>query len=922
MKNILLVLFTVLIFFTGASAQQAIIKGKVMDSVERKNLQYSNVVLVRTSDSVIVSDTRADIDGAFQLNRLQKGKYKLIISYPKMADYINELQLDVASEIKLGSIGMELKANLLNEIQIIAAKSAISRKGDTIVYQADSFKVAEHANVEELLKRLPGVEIDINGKVTAQGRDVKKIFVDGDEFFGDDPLMVTRYLKAKGVSEVQVYERKSKEADFTGIDDGIRETTMNVKLKENAKNGYLSALDLKSATSTYKDIGAQAAVYLKRFKAGIVAQQTNLDQTSIAGSIGGFGSEYDTYKKIDSKDEGIPADGNNLYNNASGSGLPDKLKLGAYLSGKWKTKNEAILHTNYLDNEIENFNSSNLEELLPNGSILKNFSNNTNTSRNKSADIKGQISIELDTLSTLNIDFRAKRNAGGSSGLIANRNTGNEGILLSANSQTNNAKGDSEVFNGNINYSKKFTRKGRSIIIDVQPERKRGNNLQSNVSNISYYNNDGDLLRSETLNLRKEDRGDQTSFASRIAYTEPLTQKLSLLAGYTFKGVASSSNKQTYDNSEVVHTTRRIDSLSNNFRYNSFTNIGRAIFQYKYKRLTASTGMEVTQTNFKLRDLDTEKAFDRNYINLAPNSNINMTMNGGYYLNLIYSGDTRQPSITQLQPIREIDNPFFQVKGNPDLKPAFRNNFAFMLSKISIQDASFSVVMHYDFVKNAIISSQTVDQFNKRVTSFLNTNGNNAFGFSLSHRNKVKGTKLTYETGLDYSIDRGISMINAVRNEVVNNYYMVNGRLRYNGGKFYFSSYSSVRLTDGKSSLGILNQGTSIQHSHLLEGNVKLPLKMEFRANANLEFKPAGAGFDRSFNIYRLDSELSAKLLKNESLQLKVTANDIFNQQTGYIRTVSGNSTSETTSSYIRRFFLLGLTWKLNGNFIINDKKS
>lgn len=920
MKKTFYILLLVLVFCTAVSAQQATIKGQVLDNTEVKKLQYSNVLLIRKADSVIVSDTRADADGRFELSKIQKGSYTLVISYPKMADYISDLLLSDTSKIELGGIGMELKSNLLKEVQITAAKNAISRKGDTIVYQADSFKVAEHANVQELLRRLPGIEVDINGKIKAQGKEVNRVLVDGDEFFGDDPLMATKYLKAKGVSEVQVYDKKSKEADFTGIDDGVRERTMNVKLKENAKNGYLSDLDLKSSLFKYNDDGALAAVYVKKLKAAVFGQKTNLNLSSYAGSsFSGFSSTYDNYYRINSGEEGIPGAGDNLYNNASGSGLPDNLKLSGYFSGKWKANNQGSLNANYFDNRSSNLQTSSLEELLPDGSVFGSSNSNANASRNSGNDIKAVIKLEIDSSSTLNVDVRAKQNNSSNDAAIVNENRGNSGLLLSTNSQTNIGSGSADTFNGNVNYSKKFSKKGRSLTVDLQPESKKGNSVQNNLSDISYYDNTGAFLRNDILDLRKEDKGSQTSVASRINYTEPINKSLSLQAGYSFKGTSSTSNKQTYDNS-AGQSGNRVDSLSNDFKYNSFTNIGKAILQYKYQKLTASTGMEVTQTNFELKDLDAEKTFDRNYVNFSPNTNINLMMSGGYYLTLQYTGDTRQPSITQLQPVREIDNPLFQVIGNPGLRPSFTNNFAFSFSKSGLQGASFSVALNYNFTKKAIIGSQTVDQFNRRSTSFLNVDGNNAAGLSVSYGSKLKGTGIFYNTGLRYTLNHGVSVINSVMNNITNNNYGVSGSLRYNREGFYLSSNSILNLTDGTSSLGTLNGGRTLNHNHQLAANFKLPLNMEFNATAVLNFQPANAGFDRSFNTYQLNGYLSKKMLKSESLELRVTANDILNQQTGYRRTVSGNSISEMTYSYIPRFFLIGLRWNLSGNFIINDK--
>ncbi|WP_449436302.1 hypothetical protein [Pedobacter steynii] len=163
----------------------------------------------------MVKTTRTNSEGRFEFKNVAKGDYKLLITFPKMADYITNLRLSDTSHIKLGDIKMELKSKLLSEI-VIQAKSAVRMKGDTLVFQADSFAVRTNANVQELLKRLPGVAVDKNGNIKAQGKDVKTVLVDGDEFFGDDPLLATKYLKANAVEEVQVFDKKAKLLSLQG----------------------------------------------------------------------------------------------------------------------------------------------------------------------------------------------------------------------------------------------------------------------------------------------------------------------------------------------------------------------------------------------------------------------------------------------------------------------------------------------------------------------------------------------------------------------------------------------------------------------------------------------------------------------------------------------------------------------------------
>lgn len=912
-------------FSCAAYAQEATIKGQVLDTIETKKLQYSNILLIRKTDSILVKTVRADENGHFELNNLKKGSYTLVISYPKMADYVNDIQLSEKSKIDLGRIRMDLKSNLLKEVQITMAKRAVSMKGDTLVFQADSFKVAEHANVLELLKRLPGVEIDQNGKIKAQGKEVNRVLVDGDEFFGDDPVMATRYLKAKGIEEVQIYDKKSKDAMFTGIDDGVREKTINLKTKDNAKNGYISDFDVKSDLSHYHDDGGLAAVYIKKLKVAAYGNQTNLSLINNANqSFAFFSGVYDNYIKINSNDAGIPGAGSNIYNNVAGSGLPDNLKLGGYAANKWNdNKNAALLNYSYFDNRSTNFQSSKTRELLPDGSVFTSLGNNNNSSRNIGNELKATATLTLDTTSTLNIDFRGKHNRNENNADIFSQNLGNNDALISKNTQSNIGSGSADTFNGNVNYSKKFRKNGRTLAVDFQPESKKGSGTQTELNTTSYYGADGTLIGTDVLNLRKEDTGSQYSVAGKISYTEPLSKRLSLQASYSLKSINSNSYKQTYNNSPVAGAqSQRIDSLSNDFKYNSFTNIGKAILQYRKQKLTASSGLEVTQTNFALHDIDRDKTFDRSYVNFAPATNINLQLDQFSNVSLQYTGASNQPAIDQLQPIREIDNPLYQVVGNPNLKPSFSNNFNLAMNKFSMQGMSINISASYSFTTNAITNTQTIDQFNRKVSSFINVSGNNTARVSAGFSSVIKPINIRYGADVNYSRNNNTTVINAVFNHNRNNQYGAGGRLSYFTKDLSFNYISNLALNNGTSSLGTLNSGTTLTHTHNFSGSVRLPYKVEFITDALLSYRPANAAFDKALNTYQWNASLGIKLLKDESLQLKLSVNDILNQQTGYNRVINGNSTSETTFSYIPRFILVGIRWNMSDNFILADKKS
>ena len=230
-----------LCILSNTYGQDASIKGSVSDTANQKKLQYAVVTLLDKADSTLVTFARTDKNGNFTLSNLPPGKFSIMISYPSFADYVDDVQLQPGTATDLGSISLTNKSLLLKEI-VIRQNNAMRMKGDTLEFTADSFHVRANASAEDLLKAMPGIQVNKNGEIVAQGQKVEKVLVDGEEFFSDDPTVATRNIRADAVDKVQVFDKKSDQAAFTGIDDGEKTKTINLKLKEDKKKGYFGKI--------------------------------------------------------------------------------------------------------------------------------------------------------------------------------------------------------------------------------------------------------------------------------------------------------------------------------------------------------------------------------------------------------------------------------------------------------------------------------------------------------------------------------------------------------------------------------------------------------------------------------------------------------------------------------------------------------
>src|SRR5262245_54469818 len=256
-------------------SQTTSIKGTVTDTSEKKNLANAVVALMRKSDSVLVKFIRTNEKGEFTLTNLPADSFVIMITYPKYADFADAVTLKPAKPLDLGKISLLQKAILLKEV-IIHSTGAIRIKGDTTEFVADSFKVKEGATVEDLLKKLPGLSVNSKGEITAQGKRVDKVLVDGEEFFGDDPTMATQNISAKAVDKVQIFDTKTEQQKLTGITTGDEGKTLNIRLKEDSKKGSFGKVYAGYDFNKYFDSKILYNRFVGKMKFSVYGTKTNV----------------------------------------------------------------------------------------------------------------------------------------------------------------------------------------------------------------------------------------------------------------------------------------------------------------------------------------------------------------------------------------------------------------------------------------------------------------------------------------------------------------------------------------------------------------------------------------------------------------------------------------------------------------------
>jgi len=668
-------LLTFCCFFTIKLLAQTpyTVKGKIADTAAKSNLLNTSISVLNAKDSILRAFTRAGADGSFAVNNLGKGKFILLVTYPGYADYVEQFALDSAhSAHDFGRLNMILKAKLLADVIIKGTRAAIKIKGDTTEFNAAAFTVQPNAKVEDLLKQLPGIQVDKDGKITAQGQTVNKVLVDGEEFFGDDPTLVTKNIRADMVDKVQLYDKKSDQATFTGIDDGQKTKTINIKLKEDKKNGYFGKVDVGYGTNN----NYQSQILFNRFKA---KQKFSFFSTISNDGKTGLGwqdnQKYGSSDNITVMDDGMlmisggGGDDLDSWNgNYDGKGVPIAVNNGVHYDTKWNNDKES-LNTNYkmgaltvdgLDNTISQNN-------LPTGGIINTNSNQNYHNymfRNK---LSAAYEVKLDTTSTLKLMFDGTLKHSQTRSNYLSKEFLND-TLLNTNNRNITNQVDGQIFNASAFYTKKFKKKGRTFSWNLSGSSNESQATGYLKTNIDYFNKLGAQDSSQTVDQYKTNQLITSQVISNMTYTEPLSKTLSVVLNYGLGIDNSSADRKSFDKSPADGSYTVLDNLySNNYKLKQLSNQAGAIFNFKKDKTTINIGSKINDVGFQQVNEYTGSVFKRNFIDLAPQASYQYKFSKMSGFNFNYSGKTTQPTVDQIQPVLVNTDPLnvFTGKSKP-----------------------------------------------------------------------------------------------------------------------------------------------------------------------------------------------------------------------------------------------------------------
>jgi hypothetical protein len=887
------------LYTASLEAQEMKISGTVYDSSGVKPLKDAVIMAVRVKDSLLLNFTRSKENGNFNLTGFEPDTLSLIISHPNFDDRIFYIFGNKSNfEIDIPTARLNIKSKELAAITIYANKNPIYYKGDTLVYVADSFKVAENAVVEDLLKKLPGLKVDKNGKITSQGKEISKVLVDGDEFFGTDPTMATKNLAANGVESVQVYEKKNDNAK-EGEDETIK--VLDLKLKEEAKKGYFGKVSGASDFGLFEEKPFyEGELLLNKFnktqKISVFALGSNTPKSNL-----GFGDMAKFGLNDELENSGMSMWDQNSRNTA---GIPQTFKAGVYFNDKIGKRGEINVNYTYYNQQLTAKSNSKTQFFLTD-STYSSMDSIQNSSRSEAHKINLAYNLKIDSLTTLEIKPAISYNLGYSDNRSNNSFIGETGIL-SLNTLVQN-ENDSKglTSNSKITLNRKFKKPRRELELKYILETET-NETTGKLSNRSTYVSSIDSIAQKKIN-----NNSKYDHFSTVSYFEPLTKKIKLKFEYTYELGKTTQDKQTRDfYTGIVNT-----NFSNNFENTRIQNKVALEFIYDSRKHNFGFGLGARNITIENTNLLSTLTINQNINNLLPRAWYSYKPSQTGRLGINYYTSSAQPSINELQPIQDNTNPNRIQIGNADLKPNYTHSIRMNFNNCNAVTGRYIWSgLNATYINSAFANSSVFNNFGQTVSQTVNVDGNfytNLFagaGFPFFNR------KLEIAPNINASYNRYTNLINGLENITQNT--SIGGGLTI---EFKPSDSLSISIspnfgyTSPKSSLNSVSNKPFSTNEYTASIEWTIPFNFKIKSDATyLMNNNLAAGYN--VNIFIWNAEISRSFTKTRNLILSVQGNDILNQNKSIQREVDGNRITDNFTKLISRYFLLKVTYKFNNN--------
>ncbi|MEP7236512.1 MAG: outer membrane beta-barrel protein [Ferruginibacter sp.] len=920
MKKFYLLLVFLCAFYWANAQNKGTVTGKLVDTAINKPVAGATVTVLDKKDSSLVSFTMTGNDGSFEIKGLAEGEYRLLITHVNYHNNSKPFKVTAADKnAALGTVAMNDLTKTMQEVVVESEAPPVTLLNDTIQYNAGSFKVPPNANVEQLLKKLPGVKVDKDGTIKAQGEKVTKVLVDGKEFFGNDPKVATKNLPADAIDKVQVYDKQSDQAQLTGFEDGNYEKTINLKLKKDKKKGMFGKVNAGAGTKGRYEGKFNVNSFKGARQLSVIGMGNN---TNAAGfsfmDILNFTGELSRMQNNGGGNINISGDqaaSMGMNGGSASSGINTAWAGGINYNNIIGTKLD--MQSNYFYNRFNPVSEGHLQRqyFLPASSYYYNqdaFTNNLNNSNRFNANMLYQ----LDTFNSIrftpsfNYQQTDNRSLTNYQTLAANGQTTNEGF---SNARTKNGGYN---FRNDIIWRKKFARKGRTFSLSLQTSLNASDGDGSLSSINSFYNSIGGLLRKDTLNQQSDINANLRGYTARAVYTEPVLKRslleLSVSKSYT-KSIAEKTT-QDFNNQSGKYDLQN-NLLSNDYEnIYGYTNAGLR-FRTQKRKYNYAVGASFQHAGLrgKITSGISDSLMSKTFNNILPSARFQYNFTRFKSLSVNYTASTNQPTMAQLQPVPDNSNSLNIKEGNPDLKQEYNHTITGNMNFISpFKNRNFFLFFNAQFTKNKITNYDLLDQFGVKRSKPVNVNGVYNVSGEISYSRPVRFLKGTVELSSSAAFLKTKQFINATVNNIKT--FSVGPALRLDMNP---ASKLNVTLGAGFSrnrsnySLQPALNNTYLSQEYSTSIDWELPKRFFFSTDFTYSINSQrSAGFNYKVPLW--NASISKQMLKYNRGELKLTARDLLDKNIGISRSSNSNYIEDSRVLTLRRFFSLSFTYSLN----------
>ena len=900
-------LLCLVLISTGSWAQQFSISGTVVDAGTQAPLESATLFVEKLQDSSLVSYTISNQDGNFVIEGSGKmDTLRLVSTFNGYATLSRLITLD-PRKIDLGRLEMEVANNMLGEVTVVSERAPVTVKKDTLEFNAASFNTRQDANLEEVMKKLPGVEIDAQGNITVNGKPVSRILVNGKEFFGNDPKIATKNLPKEIIDKIQVVDTKTKSEEFTGKAGNPDDKTINVTIKEDKNKGYFARGTAGGGTEGRYELSGIGNYFKDDLRLSVLASSNNINSS-------GFSMD-EVFDMMGGRGRSIMIRSNGTFavngmNFGSDQGITKSETAGLNFTNEWDKKYELTADYFFVKSDTETASIVERETFLPDRSFYTDIVSDANiVNENHRANLSFE--VELDTMTRIQIRPAISLSDG-----FAHRTSASERMDRNQELISNTEDREdifSKDFTNRLSFTRKFGKRGAYLELTFE------NSNQLRESENFFYS---ELFESEddvVLDTRIQDQfideeNTTDEYEAGITQRSVLAEKLFLDLSYDFSTQNLNSTRSVFEFDEQTNSYDNFnDLLSNDFEVKSLEHIPNAGLNYEGKKLRASFDVGLRNTTLENENFLADLDFKNTYNNLYLRSNVRYELARGKSLYAYYQNDSQIPSIRELQPVPNLTNPLNIIIGNPELDPTYSHRLSMGYQNFDFATRSgMSIYLSTTFYEDQVVPYSITEDL-VTTTTYRNLDGgvSSYAGVSLSKRIKKEEQEFSYRFGLYGNYNRQIGFSNGIRYNADRFGISPSLRLGYNyNDKVEINPRYEVNYNVSNYDISNRREEEYVNHTVALEATTYWPKNVVYGNDISfISYGSVAPGFDPTSVLWNMS--LGYKFL-NDDATVKLKVYDLLNENVSTRRIIGEDYVQDTQELILEQYFMLSFTYKIS----------